>query len=266
MSLPSGAEPGTALLEVAVTGPRDVPGAQEGGADRLRLSGGGPDDLSPEPALVSAVCRESAVPVRVALRLDDSLTTTGGGFQRLAGLGESYLSAGAEGVVFGFLDRDLEVDVDTCTALAERLHGVPWTFSRAVDAALEPRRAWRRLPSLPGLTAVHSAGSPQGLGVGYDDLLALAADPRVAALLMPGGGLAAEQVPWFVRAGVRQFHLDAQVRPGGSDKAYVDAALVRSWRLLLDDAVAAAGGGSGGAAGGGSGGARGAGGTGRTTA
>ncbi|MDP3967619.1 MAG: copper homeostasis protein CutC [Nocardioides sp.] len=240
MSLPSGAAPGPALLEVAVVGPRDVPGAQEGGADRLRLSAGGPDDLSPEPALVSAVCRESAVPVRVVLRLDDSLTTTGGGFQRLAGLGESYVSAGAEGVAFGFLDRDLEVDVETCAALAERLHGVPWTFSRAVDSVLEPHRAWRRLPALPGLTAVHSAGSPQGLGVGYDDLLALAGEPGVAALLMPGGGLAAEQVPWFVRAGVRQFHLDVQARPGGSEKAYVDVALVRSWRLLLDDAVAAA--------------------------
>lgn len=240
MSLPPGAVVGPALLEVAVAGPRDVPGAQEGGADRLRLSAGGPHDLSPEPALVSAVCRESVVPVRVTLRLDDSLTTTGGGFARLVGLGESYVSAGAEGVVFGFLDRDLEIDVDTCTALAERLHGVPWTFSRAIDSVLEPQRAWRRLPGLPGLTAVHAAGSLQGLVVGYDDLLALTGEPHVATLLMPGGGLAAEQVPWFVRGGVRQFHLDAQVRPGASEKAYVDSALVRSWRLLLDDAVAAA--------------------------
>ena len=54
---------------------------------------------------------------------------------------------------------------------------------------------------------------------------------------MPGGGLLAEQVPWFVRTGVRQFHLGAQARPGASYKAYVDAAHVRSWRLLLDDAL-----------------------------
>ncbi len=51
--------------------------------------------------------------------------------------------------------------------------------------------------------------------------------------MLPGEGLVAEQVPWLVRAGVRQFHVDAQVRPGGSSKAYVDAGLVRSWRLLL---------------------------------
>ena len=92
----------------------------------------------------------------------------------------------------------------------------------------------RRLRTLPGLDAVCSAGSPRGLEVGYDDLLALAqSDPEIADRLMPGNGLVAEQVPWLVRAGVHQFHVDDQVRPGGSAKAYVDAALVRSWRLLL---------------------------------
>ena len=73
---------------------------------------------------------------------------------------------------------------------------------------------------------------------GYDDLLATAeADPRIAAKLMPGAGLAAEHVPWLVRQGVRAFHVGPQVRPGGSGKAYVDAGYVRSWRTLLDDAM-----------------------------
>ncbi len=54
---------------------------------------------------------------------------------------------------------------------------------------------------------------------------------------MPSGGLVAEQVPWLVRAGVRQLQVDDQARPGGSAKAYVDAALVRSWRTLVDSAV-----------------------------
>jgi len=230
----------SALLEVAVLGPRDVAGAAEGGADRLELAVRDGDlALSPEPALVSAVCREADLPVRVVLRLDDSLTTTGGAFTRLVGLAETYAGLGAEGVVFGFLDRDLEVDLDTCTALADQLQRLPWTFSDAVDVVLEPRRAWRRLPNLPGLDAVKSGGSSQGLAVGYDDLLSLAGDPEVARLVMPAAGLAAEHVPWFVRAGVRQFHLGPQARPGGSAKAYIDAALVRSWRLLLDDAVAA---------------------------
>lgn len=228
------------LLEVAVLHPRDVPGADEGGADRLFcFDRRTPDGTSPEPAIVSSICKESELPVRVLLRLNDSLTTTGGELTRLVGLAESYLNVGADGVVFGFLDSDLLVDVEVCGYLADQLAGVPWTFSRVIDDSLETDRAWRQVVALPGLDAVHSAGSPQGLSVGFDDLVdRAAADPDLAALVMAGGGLRAEHVPWFVRAGVRQFHLGAQVRPGGTYKAYVDAALVRSWRLLLGDTVA----------------------------
>jgi copper homeostasis protein len=230
----------TALLEVVVLHPRDLPGADEGGADRLFLvadveSGG----LSPQPSLVSSLCRETEVPVRVMLRLNDTYTTTGGELTRLVGLAEDYLSLGAEGLSFGFLDSDLEVDVDVCAHLAERLPGVPWTFHRAIDAALSTDRAWRQVRGLPGLDAVLSAGSSRDLEAGHDELIDRAAgDPDVARLLMAAGGLRGEHVPWLVRAGVRQFQVGSSVRPGGSwTKAYVDPAHVRSWRMLLDDAV-----------------------------
>jgi copper homeostasis protein len=231
------------LLEVAVAHERDVPGAVEGGADRLHVVGPSADGhgLSPEIPTVSAVCRDTEVPVFVLLRLNDTWTTTGGELTRLVGLAEDYLAVGATGVSFGFLDADLEVDVEVCTHVATSLPNVPWTFHDAVDDTLDPRRAWRRLVGLPGLVHVRSAGSPRGMAEGYDDLLASAgSDPTIAALLMAGAGLQAEQVPWLLRAGVRAFHLDEQVRPGGSRKAYVDSSLLRSWRRLLDDADDAA--------------------------
>jgi copper homeostasis protein len=234
-----GDQPGAPLLEVVVLHPRDVPGAHEGGADRLLVlddvAAGG---LSAEPATVSAVCKETDVPVRAMLRLNDSYTTTGGELTRLVGLAEDYLAVGASGVSFGFLDADLNIDVDVCRHLADALDGVPWTFHRAVDASLETTLAWRRLRTLPGLDAVLSAGSPQGMATGHDELTDRAAsDPEVARLLMAGGGLRGEHVPWLVRAGVRQFQVASSVRPGGSFKAHVDAAHVRSWRMLLDDAA-----------------------------
>lgn len=232
---------GEALLEVQVRHPGDVSGADEGGADRLHLVGERAliGALSPEPALVSSICRDTEVPVHVLLRLDDSWTTTGGELTRLVGLAEHYLGCGAAGVSFGFLDADLEVDTEVCRNLAEQLPNVPWVFHEGIDATLDATRSWARVVDLPGLVGVRSSGSPRGLSVGYDDLLALAASaPPVARLLIAGGDLAAEHVPWFLRAGVRQFHVAAQVRPGASDRAYVDAGLVRSWRLLLDDALA----------------------------
>lgn len=228
------------LLEVAVLHARDVPGCERGGADRLSLAVEGEGDgRSPDLATAASVIRATQLPVRVMVRPGDSLTTTGGEFVRLVGLAEEVVSLGAEGVEFGFLDADLEVDVETCRALAAALPGVPWTFHRAVDHTLEPARSWRRLTvGMPGLTAVRSGGSPLGLSHGYDDLLALAeGDPDVARLLLPAGGLRPEHVPWLLRAGVRQLHVDLQVRPGSTTRSYVDADFVRSWRLLLDDAA-----------------------------
>jgi copper homeostasis protein len=225
------------LLEVAVEAAHDVGGAVAGGADRLALSVGGDPGTSPDLAAASAVLRESDVPVRVMLRLGDGFTTTGGEFGRLVGLAEEYVALGAEGVSFGFLDADLEVDAGTCRSLADALPGVPWTFHRAVDSVLDPRRAWRRLRGLPGLTAVATAGSPQGLAHGYEDLLSLCgADRGTAELCLPAGGLVPEHVPWLARTGVRQFRIEDQARPGGSAKAWVDASYVRAWRRLLDRA------------------------------
>ena len=106
------------LLEVAVSDPRDVAGAAEGGADRLHVVVPGPTcGLSPEPTLVSAIGRESDLPMFVLLRLNDSWSTTGGEFARLIGLAEDYLACGATGVAFGFLDSDLEIDTETCSML-----------------------------------------------------------------------------------------------------------------------------------------------------
>lgn len=221
------------LLEVEVLHPRDLPGALEGGADRLFLTTA--SGLSPDLREASAVLRGCDVPVRIRLRLNDSRTTTGGEFTRLVGLAQEYVALGAEGVVFGFLDPDVRVDVELCAALAEALPGIPWTFSEAIDDCLEQRRAWAAVTTLPGCDAVLAAGSPRGMAAGYEDLLTRAEDDaRAARLMLPGPGLLAEHVPWLRRAGVTQFHVGVQARPGGSTKAYVDAGHVRSWRLLLD--------------------------------
>ena len=110
-----------------------------------------------------------------------------------------------------------------------------WTFHRAIDNSLEPDKAWVQLLGFPGLDQVLTAGSPRGVGHGLDDLVARAeADPQVADLIMAGGGLRAEHVPWLYRAGIRAFHIGSPARPQGTWKAWVDPGLVRSWRDLLD--------------------------------
>ncbi len=225
-------------LEVRVRQAADAPPAEAGGADRLEVVGA-PDDggLSPEPRVVADLRRRTSVHLRPVVRLREGFGTDGGEAVRLKGLIAAYLDAGADGVTLGFLNGLGEVDRGVVEALLEETT-CSWTFSRAVDACLDADKAWATLLTLPRLDAVRTAGSARDLEAGLDDLVRRAkANPAVAARVCADGDLRPEHVPWLVRAGVRQFHVADQVRPGGSARAYVDEALVRSWRKLLDDEV-----------------------------
>ncbi len=225
----------SATLEIRVLTPQDAAPAEAGGADRLEVVGGFDDGaMSPEPRLVAEVRSRSSLHLRPVVRLRAGYSTDGGEIVRLRGLVSSYLDAGADGLVLGFLNGLGEVDLGVIAALLDGFD-VPWSFSRAFDAALDTDDAWEAVAALPGLDGVRTAGSARGLEHGLDDLLGrLRAAPELARLVVADGGLHPDQVPWLGRAGVRQYHLDDQVRPGGSRKAYVDEGLVRSWRLLLD--------------------------------
>lgn len=246
---------GRPLLEVVVTGPGDVAGALAGGADRLVLVA---EDASGEPldqpgagrtpdvdvlagvvAAVTAARPDQPVPVRPVLHAAEGYSTTGAELTRLQGAAWTLEDAGADGFVLGFLTPSLEIDTEVVTELVRELDGAPWTFSGALDAALDSDRAWRTVRELPGVDGVHTGGSARGLPAGLDELCRRArTDAGVARLAVARGGLAPEHVPWLVRAGVRAFGPGAKVRPGGSPRAWVDEGLVRAWRVLLDEEYA----------------------------
>lgn len=223
------------VLEIRVTQGADAAPAEAGGADRLEVVGQPTDGgLSPEPRVVAEVRRRTTLHLRPVVRLRAGYGTDGGEVTRMRGLISAYADAGADGLSLGFLNGLGEVDAEVVGALLDE-GSLPWTFHRAVDAALDTDKAWRVLLGFPRLDAVATAGSARDVEHGLDDLLARAkADRRAASLIMADGNLLPEHVPWLLRAGVRQFHLDAQARPGASFRAYVDEALVGAWRRLID--------------------------------
>ena len=227
-----------ALLEVRVLGAHDAAHAEAGGADRLEivhLSDDGP--RSPEPREVAAVRGRTAIHLRPVLRLRDGFSTDGGELVRLRGLLSAYLDAGADGVTLGFVNGLGEVDLEVIGSLLDGF-ACPWSFSRAVDSCLDTGDAWAALRGLHGLDGVRTAGSARSMEHGLNDLVARARrDAGVARLVIADGDLHPDHVPWLARAGVRQFHVDDQVRPQGSRKAYVDEGLVRTWRRLADTEV-----------------------------
>jgi copper homeostasis protein len=226
------------LLEVAVLHAADAERAEAGGADRLELTSSLVDGLSPEPALVGHVRRATTLPIRVTLRLRHGYSTDGAEVTRLKGLLSSYLAVGADGVVLGFLNGHTEVDTGVVTEIVSEHPDLQWTFHRAVDACISAGRAWRDLRALPGLDQVLTAGSARGVSEGLDDLVARAqADDFARTVIMAGGGLLPEHIPWLARAGIQAFQIDTAARPLGSAKVYVDPGLVRTWRVLIDHAT-----------------------------
>lgn len=213
----------------------DARRAEEGGADRLmmvgELTGQG---RSPEPAAFRRAREACTIPIRPLLRLRDGYRSDGGEITRLRGLIETYLTDGAEGFVLGFLDGYSQVDIEIVRTLTDDGYW-PWTFDHAVDRCLDMDDAWTQLETMRGLDQVLTAGSGRGLEQGLDDLIARArSDPKIAELIMAGGGLVPEHVAWLSRAGIVAFQVGSQVRPGGSFAADVDTSLVRGWRILLD--------------------------------
>jgi len=227
------------LLEVIALHAADAERAEAGGADRIELLGTMDDDgLSPEPRNVDKTRRATSIQIRPMVRLRAGFGTDGGEVTRLKGLIAAYQDAGADGVVLGFLNGVNRVDLEVVGELVGD-GSFPWTFHRAIDHCLDTDQAWRDVRTLPGLTQVLTAGSVRGVEQGLEGLLRRAkSDPEAAKLVMAGGGLRPEHVPWLVRSGVRAFHIGSPARPGGSFKAYVDSELVDSWRDLIDTEVA----------------------------
>jgi copper homeostasis protein len=224
-------------VEVVVLHEADAEAAETGGANRLLVCAVSDGEYyAPEPAMVSAVRRVSDSALWVSLRLSDGYTTTGGELTRLIGLAGDFLSVGASGVTLGFLTRELELDTEVFAALIDQVPGLAWRLDRCFDHVLDQRLAVRQLRGLPRLVGIYSSGAATGIDSGFDDLLSMASKDRELAAILTACGARAEHAPWLVRAGVRQFQLADDVRASRSwTRARVDAAQVRSWRLLVDD-------------------------------
>ncbi|GGM85625.1 copper homeostasis protein CutC [Dactylosporangium sucinum] len=214
------------MLEIIVLSAADARAAAAGGADRVELvSAMEVGGLSPAPAVVAAVRAATGIPARVMLRRDPGFAAPGPA--ELRRMVRDLRAAGAEAFVLGFLDGDGHVDRAALDVVLGELDGAPWTFHRAIDHAADRSAAWKALDGLPGLDAVLTAGSPDGIADGLPVLLVEAGDPR----LLAGGGLRADHLRPLRAAGVTAFHTSTAVRVDG----VVDSALVRHVRTLLTE-------------------------------
>jgi copper homeostasis protein len=193
------------VLEVAVSDPRDV--SEQSRAAPIACVVPGPTCRCLEPAAVTpSVAR--ATPAFVLLRLTTRGRPRAGssrdssGWAGLLPVARPVSRSGSSMPTWN-RHRDLP-------DLLDRLPNVPWTFHRAIDSSHKARAA----PAEAARASVPGRGPVSGLGARGDGLRRPDGHltPENSGLVMPGGGLAAEHVPWLTQGGCPPAPPGTQVR------------------------------------------------------
>jgi copper homeostasis protein len=196
------------LIELAVETVAAAKAAATGGAHRIELapdlSAGG---LTPSDELTSSVLANVAIPVFAMVRprpgdfiysereIADMCRT----IDRLRGLG-------VHGIVTGALTSARDIDVAATAALISAAAGIPFTFHRAFDRAVDQVAALDQLIELGVTRVLTSGGAPTALE-GSARLRELRAQSAGRIAILAGGGVRASNAREVVsRAGVSELH------------------------------------------------------------
>jgi copper homeostasis protein len=179
------------ILEIAVASSADAEAAEAGGADRLELNSamalGG---LTPSLGLLYAVKKRVKLPVMAMLRpRPGACCYSDADFDVMCYDAESLVGHAADGIVFGVLKEDGQVDEVRCRKLLDLIRGkAPAIFHRAFDLTPDPFAALETLIDL-GFQRVMTSGQE---ATAYDGIWKIAslideADDRIE--VMPAGGI-----------------------------------------------------------------------------
>ena len=235
-------------IEICVDSLASVHACTEGGADRIELCAG----------LVEGGTTPSAGFLKEARRLFPGrimmmIRPRGGDFlysaEEVEAMCQDIRTArdgGAEGVVFGCLTPQGEIDQPITRRLVKEAEGMDITFHRAFDVSRDLMESLEKLVAL-GIRRVLTSGGRRSVPEGLDVITGLVRAAAGRISILPGGGIRAEVVAGIVDAtGVTECHLSARspvesgmihrrpdipmgagVVPGEYEQKVADAALVR---------------------------------------
>lgn len=181
-------------VEICVENTSFAEAAAEAGADRLEVCDRlDLDGLTPQLGDVALALGTGVSVVAMLRNRVDFLAGNDGGASLLDPLRE-FASMGVQGVVFGFLQADGQLDWDSNRRLLEaaKEHDLEVVFHRAIDAASDPLLTAAQLQKLQ-FDRVLSAGGAGTILEGSEAFLQMRTQsPKLN--WMPGGGVRGENV------------------------------------------------------------------------
>jgi copper homeostasis protein len=178
------------LLEIACFNLESVIRAQSAGADRIELCedykvGG----ITPDQNLISEARKLASIPIHVIIR------PRGGNFvyneMEILLMKKSILFCKEnkiDGVVFGILNPEAEIDKKICEELVALARPMKVTFHRAFDDVNDPKAEIKKLIEL-GFDRLLSSGGELNASTGAYKLQELQAEFGNKIKIMPGGGI-----------------------------------------------------------------------------
>ncbi|MFO0943281.1 MAG: copper homeostasis protein CutC [Pirellulales bacterium] len=116
---------------------------------------------------------------------------------------------GVQGVVFGALTHDGQLDKAVCRRLVDAARPLEITFHRAFDLVREPMQALEQLIDL-GFDRVLTSGQADNAVSGIESLKKLVQVAAERISIIVAGGVRAENVQQLKETGAREFHSSAR--------------------------------------------------------
>lgn len=189
--------------------------AQAGGAHRVELCSGIPEGGTTPSYGEMAVARE----VLTSTRLHVIIRPRGGDFlyspvevKTMLKDIEMAKRVGADGVVFGCLTADGEIDVPVMQELMKASDGLSVTFHRAFDVCRDAREAMEQIIEL-GCNRILTSGQQATAEQGILSLKELQEQAAGRIILLAGCGVNEKNIARIAcETGIREFHFSARER------------------------------------------------------
>lgn len=200
-------------FEVCANSVESCLAAQTGGADRVELCAGIPEGGTTPSYGDIATARE----LLTHTRLHVIIRPRGGDFlytpleQRIMLKDiENARRLGADGVVFGCLTSEGDIDIALMKQLLEAAQGMSVTFHRAFDVCRQPKQALETLIQL-GCHRILTSGAQPTAEQGIPLLKELQAQADGRIILLAGCGVNENNIARIAsETGIREFHFSAR--------------------------------------------------------
>ncbi|MCR9182964.1 MAG: copper homeostasis protein CutC [Flavobacteriaceae bacterium] len=207
------------LLEICAANIQSAINAEKAGAHRIELCSelavGG---ITPSFGTLKTVLETVSLPVFVLIRpRSGNFIYTEDEFEVMKADIRQSKSMGCAGIVSGVLNADNSIDFERTKELVEVSTPLPFTFHRAFDCVNDPMEGIDQLAEI-GVNRILTSGQQATAEDGLRLLVQLKEKANKRLIVLPGGGINAENAKLFKQNGFLEIHASASALISKTEK------------------------------------------------